>query len=180
MSLRDQLLKAGLVDKKKVREVERDLKKRRKKSQARRKKKKVREAEAAAAREAAAREAAARKAEERRRAEAERAERERRRLVRNLLVTWRVPMREGPVPFFHRSPDGRHALRLRLPESVAWDLRRGLLAVAWDGPSPERAEVLLVTRHAALRLREAAPDRVLFFNETPPPDDDPAERPYGL
>lgn len=173
MSLRDQLLKAGLVDKGKVREANRDLKRQRRQEQAHRDRKAAVEAREAAAREEARVADVQRRRAERAAREAEREEATRLRLVDNLVGAWRLPDRTGPQPFFTWTPDRRHAHRLRLPESVAWDLRRGSLAVAWTG-RPDDPQYALLPAATARRVLAHAPERIVFFNEAPPPGDDPA------
>ena len=180
MSLRDQLLKAGLVNKKKVRQANRQLKKSRKKDQGERKSKK----ELARAAQCAE---AARQAELRAKVEAERTRRrdarlreERRRAVKTWLRTHRVPMRAGNQLFFHRSARGPRLHRCLFPESTVLELRRGRLAIAWDGPSSSDPEYILLPDLTARRLLDLAPERLVFFNHAPPPDDDPAERPYDM
>ena len=177
MSLRDQLLKAGLADKKKVQEVNRELKQQRKREQAERERKSVlarREAEAARA-EVEARAAAQQAA--RAEAQARRDEADRRRLVDNLTRAYRIRWRTGAHPFFLRGPQGQRVLRLMVPETIALDLRGGQLAICWLGEDPTDPEELLVLpADAAARVEQAAPGRRLFWNEAPPEKEDPAER----
>ena len=180
MSLRDQLLKAGVVNKKKVRQANRQLKKQRRTEQGERQSKK------ALARAAKA-EAAARLAERAAKVEADKArarairEREaQQRAVHMWLRTHRIPPREGNQLFFHRSARAPRLVRCMLPESVVMELRRGGLAVAWDGPSSAAPEYLLLPDTTARRLAELAPERLVFLNTQSPPDDDPAERPYDM
>lgn len=180
MSLRDQLLRAGVVDKKTVQRVNREEKEERKQKAGAREARAVVEAREAAAREAerlAHLEAqrAAHLARER-----ARAEKEQRRLVSNLLRAYRVRERPGGQLFFFRSADGRQALRLQLAESMALDLRAGRLAVAWAGDRPEEAEHLLLQREAALRVAEVAPERLVFFNQDPPDKADLSEKLYDM
>lgn len=180
MSLRDQLLKAGLVNKKKVRQTNRQLKKSRKKQQSERQsKQEIKRAADAAAK--------AQKAEIKAKAEAEKARRrqiremeERKRAVQVWLRTHRIPLREGNQLFFHRSARGPRLVRCLFPESVVQGLRSGRLAVAWDGPSSGDPEYVLVPDTTARRLLELAPGRLLFFNEEPPPENDLAEQPYDM
>jgi uncharacterized protein YaiL (DUF2058 family) len=181
MSLRDQLLKAGIVDRKKVRSANRDLKKKRREDQASRDSKKE-----IAAREAA--EAAARKAAEEARRAQDAADRkaaetamERRRAVERLLRDYSLAPRPGQQRFWFVTADRKTVLKLEIPLSWAHDLRAGALAIVWlgDDPHPERAEHRVFRGEAVARLRQHAPERVLFFNDAPPPDDDPAEQLYA-
>jgi len=178
--MRDQLLKAGLVNKKKVRQANRQLKNKRKKQQGQRQSKKSIQSAAKAAE-------AARKAEQKAKVDAERARRrairereERQRAVQMWLRTHRVPLREGNQLFFHKSARGQRLVKCLLPESIVLELRRGRLAVAWDGPSSADPEYVLLPDLTARRLLELAPERLLFFNTEPPPEDDPAELPYDM
>lgn len=176
MSLRDQLLKAGVVDKKKVRDVNRELKDQRKKEQAQRESHRELAAREAAEKKKARDEEIERVRVERARRDAEREEQDRRRLVGNLLQAYKLPDRRGPQPFFHLTPDLRHTHRLHLPESYAWDLRKGALAVAWMGEDPEDPDYVLLPAATARRVAAHAPERVLFLNQGPPDPRDPAER----
>ncbi len=179
MSLRDQLLKAGVADKKKVDKVNRDLKKQRKQEQAQRERQSVLEAREQQARDAAEAERRARIAEDRARIARLRELQARQRLVRDIVSTYRLVERSGPVSFWHRAPNGRTLLRLRLPESWADDLRVGRLAIVWTGPSTQVFDISVVPAHAATRIAAHEPARILFQNPGPPEVDDPAEALYG-
>ena len=174
MSLRDQLLKAGVVDKKKVQEVNRDLKKERKETQAQREARAVVESREAAERQAAAQAERERRQAEKAAREAAREAAERQRSVGNLLRAYRLPDKAGPQPFYHWAADRTHIHRLSLPESWAWDLRRGRLAVAWSGEGPEDPQYLVLPRETAERVLLMDPARILFVNPAPPDPDDPS------
>jgi len=176
VSLRDQLLKAGIVDKKKVRDVNRALKDKRRQEQAHKERRKEIEAREAEARQQALEAELERTRLERARRVAVREQQDRKRLVSNLLNAYKLPDRRGPQPFFHLTPDRHHAHRLWLPESFAWDLRRGALAVAWMGEDPENPDYVLLPAPAARRVATHEPQRVLFLNDGPP--DDPSEALY--
>lgn len=179
MSLRDQLLKAGLADKKKVAKANRQLKKRRRKEQAEQDSKAERRRAAEAERAAAE---AARlekiRVERARRLAIQEAQR-RARAVRKMVRSYALPERSGQTSFWHRAPDGRTLLRLRLPESWAHDLQQGRLAVAWSGPTAALADICVLPDYAARRVLAEEPRRILFFNEAPPDPEDPSERLYG-
>lgn len=176
MNLRDQLLKAGIVSKKDAEGAARDARKQQKVQQGNQEAKRVLEQREAAAREAA------REAHEverlARRKDAE--ERARRETVlwqgRQILSTNRIRYRPGPQRFHHRSPDGKEAWKLHLPERLAEDLRRGRVAVAWIDGGAE-PHVVLVDRETADRLAAVRPELLLFLN-TGPVDPDPAEQLY--
>ncbi|MEC7947451.1 MAG: DUF2058 family protein [Myxococcota bacterium] len=182
MSLRDQFLKAGIVDRKKLARANRDLKKARRQRGSERESKRARKA-----REAAEQARARLDTDTRRRREADDrrvAERgmEKRRVVSGLLRTHCLPHRKGQQAFWFVSADRKTVLRLQIPGSWAHDLRAGRLAIVWlgDDPHPERAEHRVLRSDAIPRVRQHAPERVLFWNEAPPPSDDPAEQLFGI
>lgn len=179
MSLRDQLLKAGLTDKKKVAKTNRKLKKQRRKGQAQRDSKAELRRREERAEKAAAKERQRKAAAERARLLAIREAQAKQRMLRKVIRTYAVPQREGPVSFWHRAPNGTTLLRMRLPESWALDLRSGRMAVAWTGPSTAVYEIVVLPQHAALRVKAQDPSRLLFFVEDPPAEDDPTEQLYG-
>lgn len=175
MNLRDQLLKAGVVNKKQADQAARDVRKQQRVEEGSKEAKRILEererarleAERAAALEA--RTQRRRDAEARARAEAVVLQ------CRHLLHAHRVRMRAGPQPFWFRSPDGREAWKLWLPERVAEDLRCGKLAVAViDKLDPE---IVVVDRETADRVEALRPELVLFRNRGRP-DPDPAEQLY--
>jgi hypothetical protein len=181
MSLRDQLLKAGLTNKKKVRQANRSLKKQRKSDQGAREsaaeRRKRERAERAAAKAARAEKVRAERAREL----AARELAEKRRLVRRLLRSWALPDREGQQLFFHKAAAGPGVVRCMFPESWVYDLRRGRLAVAWAGVHPLEPEYVVVRHEAAQRVAELQPERLLFWNaEGAPPEDDLSEQPYDM
>ena len=180
MSLRDQLLKAGIVNQKKVRQANRQLKKKRKveqgQRQSRRQVERTAQAEEATRRAAQEEKGAAERARRREIRERE----ETRRAVQMWLRTHRIPLRNGNQLFFHRSARGPRIVRCEFPESVVWELVRGRMAIAWDGPSSADPEYILIPDRTAQRLQELAPERVLFFNAEPTSEDDPAEQPYDM
>lgn len=175
MSLRDQLLKAGLVDKKKARKVNRQLKAQRKQAQGSKESKAERQAREARERAERKAQALAEKQARQREAEAARQADLRRRLLSSLVNTYQVHHRGGPQPFWHPTACGRFLHRLWLSESLAHDLRAGSLAVAWVGDEPEDPDAYVLLRdRAAHRIREVVPERVLFFNALAPDEADPA------
>jgi uncharacterized protein YaiL (DUF2058 family) len=175
VSLRDQLLKAGLATRKQVQAAERELKQGRRQRQSQRlsrqEEEEQRHAAAAAAQQAAL--------EDRRQQRAERREVEEaaaRRLRANQIVQHHsLRFAAGVQPFWHRTPSGPLLHRLDLPRKLAVELRAGRLAVAWAevGGEPEYHVIL---RAVAERLRTVLPERVLFLNEKPPDLEDPAEQ----
>ncbi|MEN0060931.1 MAG: DUF2058 family protein [Myxococcota bacterium] len=163
-SLRDQLLAKGLVDKKRKRKLDRELKAERKQQQGSRKRKKEQEREAAEA-ERQRREAdqAARMAERlRQQAKAEVVQRRLR--ARNLILGNRVNPGRGQR-FFFVKPD-RHIGEVDVSSGVAFQLRCGEAALAQleDG---HLNEVFVIKRKAAQLLSEIAPEHVRFFVADP-------------
>lgn len=174
MSLRDALLKAGAVDKKKVREVERSLKEDRKQQQGHRERKHVvetRERETAEAqRERELRERLeARKARESEREVLARAQR-----VRQILRHHGIQPAGGPARFHHRDADGVLLPRLELPWTLARGLRSGRMALAaLRADYSDEVDYLLVPREVAERVHALEPGALVFFNaEAPDPADE--------
>jgi hypothetical protein len=174
MSLRDQLLKAGVVSCKQKRAAERELKRKRKAKQAKKDSKKelarrVRR-EAEQQREAVVRAKLARHHGSR--AEQEAAART---LRANQIVEHHgLRFAPGPQPFWHHTPGGVLLHRMDLPRRPAEQLRLGRLAVVWSESFGEPT-YRVVPRDVAVRLRAILPERVLFLNENPPDPRDPAE-----
>lgn len=162
MNLRDQLLKAGLVDKKRAEQAAREKRQEEKKALSQQEDRDTRERREAAAREAGR---AAKEAEvvaHRREADAREARELAERRPRQILRAKRIRFRPGPQPFWHRAPDGVQVWRLDLPEHLALDLRWGRVAVAWcDDAHPE---VVLVDQETAQRIEQLRPELVLFRN----------------
>lgn len=180
MSLRDQLLSAGLVDKSAVRKANRDLKKKRKKRQGKREKKSVvaarQRAEAEAAQQARAEKVRAERAQELARREAH----SRKRALRSLLRSHRLPSREGNQLFFHRAAHGPGVVRNMWPESWVDGLCKGTLAVVWAGPTRKDPDYVVVPESVARRLQASAPQRIVHFNAEPIPPTCADEQPYDM
>lgn len=168
MNLRDQLLKAGLADKKRADAVAREKRKEDRTAQAHQIDKATRERLEAEAREAEQRLRDAEVAARRREQEEKEAAAVKERLLlssRQILRAHRVRFRPGPQRFWHRSPDGREAWRLDLSETTATDLRVGRLVVAWvDDRNPE---VVLIDPLTANRIEALRPELILFRNRGP-------------
>ncbi len=159
MSLRDQLLKAGIASKKEARRADREKKEARKKAQATRRKKREVQAEEAARLEAEREAARAEALAERRRVEAEREAAERENRIRQLVRGNRLGAR-GPVIFHFVGRDGRRVHRLSVNDRIAWQLRCGEVAIAAD-PDTEDDYVVIPAR-AAEKLEAVAPELVVF------------------
>jgi uncharacterized protein YaiL (DUF2058 family) len=174
MNLRDQLLKAGIVNKKQADQAARDQRHQQKVEQGTAEAKRVREQKEA---ERVAAEKSQREAEAlaRRRAAREKAERDTRELqVRHILSSHRMRVR-GPQRFYYRAPNGKELWKLMLPERVAEDLRCGRAAIAYiDGTEPD---CFVIDREAADRLEELKPEVILFRNRGAV-DRDPSEQLY--
>lgn len=164
MSLRDQLLAKGLVSKKQARKVDRELKEARLSEQASRKSKSEVAAEEAARRAAEEAQVVARRLAERAAREAETSAAERELRVRNLVTGNRLRPGRGQL-FWHRSFDGRQALRIEVSTGMAFELRSGEAGIAalvrsWEGAD---LEYVVISRKAALALAEVAPEHLVFF-----------------
>lgn len=162
MSLRDQLLAKGLVNKKDARRVERELKEERRQAQATRRPAAEVEAERRAAQQAAEESERRRKIEERRRREAERAEREQHERVRQLIRGNQVRSR-GLVRFFHRTQHPTRLGRILVSEHVAWKLRCGECAIVARSEPGRETDYVVVSARAAQRLEEIAPGIVVCW-----------------
>ncbi|MES2638302.1 MAG: DUF2058 family protein [Myxococcota bacterium] len=176
MNLRDQLLKAGIVSKKAADAAGRDARKEQNVQHGNQEAKRVLER-----REAAEREAERIAKETQRLARRKEAEEQARRETvlwqgRQILSSNRVRFRPGPQRFYHRSPDGKEAWKLYLPERLAEDLRRGRGAITWIDGGTE-PEIVLVDAETAARVAEIRPELILFWNRGPA-DPDPAEQLY--
>lgn len=179
MSLRDSLLKAGVVSQKDVRRVNQQKQAERHKAKGQRESREEMERRAA---EEAKRAKEAREAEiiEARRARAREAELlELRRRVSHLLRDYQLRTRGGNQPFWHRAADGRHLHKMYVGERMAWDLRDGRVAIAWTG-DPQDPVYLLLPASVVPRVLEIDPARVLFFNPGGAPKDDPSEQLHGV
>lgn len=179
MSLRDQLLKSGVVSLGDVRRVNQEQQSERQKAKGQRESREEAEARASAEAKRAREEReaqiiAARRARDR---EAEAAAARRR--VSHLLRDYQMRTRGGYQPFWHRTPDGLHIHKMYVSERVAWDLLLGHVAIAWTGEAEDPTYVLLPAA-VVPRVMEIDPGRILFFNASPAPRDDPAERLYEV
>lgn len=171
MSLKDQLLKAGLVSKKQARKSDQKKRKQRKKAQGSREARAVLDARKAKAdKEQRAR-------EKRERLEAKRAReraREQQEMVRRvdqILNAHRVSFQHGRQPFWYPSPDKRFLFRLNLPESVAYELHGGKLGIAYrKSATTDEPDVVLIPRETVERIQRLAPQRILFHNAERPKD----------
>jgi uncharacterized protein YaiL (DUF2058 family) len=174
MSLRDQLLAKGLVSKKDADRVNRELREQRKAAQGSREAKAEQEraekqrAEAEAAAKRAAHEAA-RKAHAEAQAAHEAVYR-----VRQIVLGNRMAAR-GPVPFHHRVHDGARIGRLQVKEELARDLRNGDAAIASLTKEAGGFDYVVVTRRAAEKLAELAPERLLHWSRDAGHLGDPSE-----
>ena len=161
MSLRDQLLKKGLVSTKRARQIDRELKQQRKKKQGQRDKQRdvlAREAAEAKAREE---QLAAARRESRLAAARARAALEREGRLRQIALSNQIRDR-GKVVFHHRSVDGGRVIRREVHPRVAWMLRAGeaaIVAVRW-GDRP--VEYVVVNAGAADELAEIDASLVVF------------------
>jgi uncharacterized protein YaiL (DUF2058 family) len=175
MSLRDQLMKAGVVSRKQKQAAERELKRKRKQQQAQRASKRDLERQEREELERKHAEAIQAKLAQRRESRASQEAGARRLRANQIVEHHALRAAPGPQRFWHHTPGGVLLNRLDLPRKLATELRLGRLAVVWSESFGEPS-YRVVTRDVALRLRSILPERVLFLNEQPPDPDDPAER----
>ena len=177
MSFKDQLFKAGLITKKQLRKLNQDEKMDRKHKKGNKRKKLVEQAEARAKakKEKAERLAIIRKD----RAVREKATMEalKIRQVQQLLNHHRERFRKGQQTFWHKTIAGTHVHKLNIPSRLAWDLRSGAMTIAAMGNIND-PEYVIVPREVARKIQAIEPQRIVFLNESPPDENDPAERPY--
>ena len=161
MSLRDQLIAKGFANKKRARDVSRELKKQRKQRKGNKKKKRDLERQALTAQEAARAERVAQRRRRQATYEEQRAQMEAALRVRNLVIGNQLQLRTGRVVFHHPTADGRKLRRLRLAEPVAAQLRCGDLAIVASPLGVD--QYVVVPRAAAEKLRELAPQVIVFL-----------------
>ncbi len=175
MSLRDQLVKAGLASKKDKRRVERGLKQNRRQQQGRKRSKRARNEQRRRQLQAQQQE----KLQQRRALQAARRQQEeaqaRRLRVNQILQHHGLRCAGGSQRFWHRTVGGSLLGRVDLPVKLAAGLRAGTLALAYADP-PSGDTYVVVARDVALRVAGILPERVVHFNEEPPDADDPSER----
>ena len=172
MSFKDQLLKAGLVNKKQLRKSNQKAKKERKKKQGSREKQAVVKARESEQKKAALKQAREEKLRVRRERERIREQEEAVRRVSQILAAHRIRFRRGNQKFWYPSPDRRYAFRLDLPESIAVDLHRGRLGIAYRGRADVfEPDVVIVPREIIDRVEKLDPDRILFHNPRRPEDE---------
>jgi len=174
MSMRDQLLKAGLVDADKVKKTESE---KRKKGHKLKKDKHLAASEAqrqAAEHERLAREAEAKRERDRelnRQREAEKRERERAATVRQMLKDHGHRPGEGEA--LYNFVEERWIRSLRTSDAEHRQLSRGQLAIV---KGERNFEYLLMARASAEKLAELAPERILMLQAPggeAPAEDDP-------
>ena len=172
MSFKNQLLKAGLINKKQLRKSNQKAKTERKKKQGSREKQAVVKARESAEKKAAQQKAREEKLHARRERERKREQQEAVRRISQILAAHRVSFRRGNQKFWYPSPDRRYAFRLDLPESIAFDLHRGRLGIAYRGPADAfEPDVVIVPREIITRIEKLDPKRILFHNPGRPEDE---------
>ncbi len=160
-SLRDQLFKAGLVDKKAKLSAETQARRKRKKKRKQRRDEEEERRRAAYEAELARQAAENRAREEQRRRERERKERDNR--IRNLARAWALrQVRKGRRRWYFPLPDGRIGW-LDVTAEHAWRLEIGALAVV-AVPGDKDEPYALVPRRVAERIEAIAPEFVCFWN----------------
>ena len=179
MSFKDQLLKAGLVSKKTIRKSNQKAKKERRQKQGGRERQKVVKARESAEKKAALKKARSEKIAAHRERERCRELEEAVRRVSQILAAHRIRFRGGNQKFWYPSPDRRYLFRFDIPESIAFDLHRGKLGIAYRGPADIfEPDVVIIPREIVGRIEKLDPSRILFHNPTRP--DDAAEMLYPV
>lgn len=161
MSLRDQLLKKGLVSKKRAKQIDRELKHDRKKKQGQRQKKREVEAQRAAADKATAEARVAARRDARLAATQAQQALEREGTLRHIALSNQIRDR-GRVVFHHRSVDGMSVIRRGVSDRVAWKLRAGEAAIVGVRWGDRPIEYVVVNARAAEQLAEIDPALVVF------------------
>ncbi len=160
-SLRDELLKAGLVDRKSKQRAETEVRRKKKK----RKKKQADQEEAA--RRAAYEEEVARKAAENRAREAarkaEQEKKERDNRVANLVRAWSERSTGRARQRWYFVARGRTIWFLEVTAEQAWKLEMGTLAIVRNPMDPDEP-FALVPRSAAEKIEAIDPEVVRFWN----------------
>ena len=181
MSLRDHLFSAGIINKKELRKSKNQAKQNRKHKQGQRRKKKVVEAEKQAQQQLSRKQK--REALKNARLQRERAKIEamKKRQVSQLLNHHKLDFYRAEHPFWHPAADGKHVHKMWVPSRLALELRAGQLAIAVSGSIDAfNPQYVLIPRVVAKRVLGIEPSRILFFNEVPPCNDDPAMRIWGV
>lgn len=160
MSLRDQLMKSGLVSKKRAQKLDREQKQDRKKSKGQKKSKKQQRREA----EAAQRQAEVQRAEDlaargARRKEADRYERA---LNRRKLVLKCILKGAGKIQFHHKDRSGAFLKMMRVNARLAGQLQRGSAGIIALSV-PKGLAYVPVSRSAIDVLLKESPEDVVFF-----------------
>ncbi len=168
MSLRDQLLAKGLVNKKDAERVERELKEQRRQKQGSRERKHAEEARVRAEEAAALAAQVEARAQARRQAEAERDAREQVLRVRRMILDTKVRVR-GKQLYWHRRHQSASLARLSVSPQVAVMLRAGELGIAALLPLTQGGEVEyhVVPARTIHRLTELAPELIMAFTRDP-------------
>ena len=173
MSLRDSLLKAGVVNKKDAQRVELQLRAEKKAAVGNQISKAERERQEREEAERVRREREEELLARRREARARQEQEIRLMSSRQILRSHSLRFRSGPQRFWYKAPVPPEIWRMDLPERIANDLRCGYLAIAWcDDQNPD---VVVIDRKAAERVHAIRPELILFWNADGG-DRDPAEQ----
>ncbi len=179
MSLRDQLLKSGLVSEDKARKAESDARKQRHRTK---KDRTVAAAELARSEDEARRQEAyaARKREQDRALNKERDEQRRRReaaaRVTQLIESNRLNEPDAPIPY-NVVVDGRYVRSVRVTARQRKLLAMGQIGIARNDQN--EYDFPLIPRRAALKLAEICPDRLLLLHPEATADDHDSGEDWG-
>ena len=172
-SLRDQLLKKGLVTKKQAKAAAREVREQAKAARKQQKQGLVPDEVHSSAREAAEalKQKAERDRERNREREAARAHKERTAQVRDLILKHQVRYRKGPIA--HNFVHGTRVKTLHVTEDVHRQIASGDLAITvLDN------QYYLAPPDVAQKVLERVPEAVLVLNEPPEPAD--PDDPYAV
>ena len=167
----DELFKAGLISKKDLRKAKQKAKKERRQQQGNRKKKKQIQAEQKAQLQSQVRDQQAARIEARKKRESEQQQREYVHQIQQVLQRNQVVISSDRYFFWHPSADGKYCHKLYVSERVALDLRAGNLGIAVYGAmSAVDPKYVVIPRKTVQKVLTLDPDRIVFWNEHPPPD----------
>lgn len=164
-SLRDQLLRAGMITKEQKRQADQEERRERKKHQ------KGQAEEAAQAQQQQAYEARleAQRTADQQRAVAQRTQlgaREQGLQIRHILDYWQVPIEPAGTRRWYFATRSNTIRYLDVSDPTASQLSRGALAIV-EHPEELETPYVLIDREAAVLMARLAPQYVRFYNEAP-------------
>ena len=164
-SLRDQLLRAGMITKEQKRQVDQEERRERKKHQ----KGQAEEATQAQQRQAYEARLEAQRAADQQRTAAQRTQleaREQRLQIRHIIAYWRMPTEPVGTRRWYFATRSNTIKYLYVSEPTASQLSHGALAVV-EYPEELETPYILIDREAATLIARIDPQYVRFHNEEP-------------